>query len=70
MKKTPLYAPIIWTAFALWRTYRFFSDLSQIQEQAQWITIGDMIALIAYLGLAIYYWILFLKGKKNCDAKD
>ena len=69
-RKTSLYFPIVWSMIAMWWTYRFFANLPQIGEQPRWITVGDILALICYYALAISYWIIFTKSRKQGDSSD
>ena len=71
MRKVSLFFPIFWTFSAVRSTYRWFSkDFPRISERAQWITICDIIWLCLGFALAIYYWVMYIKGKKKSGENN
>ena len=70
MKKLPLWCAISYSIISIWWTFRFFTNLPQIAEQSNWITVMDVLWLICGYALAISYWVMFVKGAKKGDEKD
>ena len=70
MKKVPLWCAISYSIVSIWWTFRFLTNLPQIAEQANWITVGDVLALSGFWLLAISYWIIFLRSRKQDQGKD
>ena len=50
--------------------YWFFAELPDINGKATWITVGNALALISYIVLAIYYWVTFIKSIKRDDGEN
>ena len=69
MKRTTLFLAISFSIISLWWTYRFFTNLPQIAEQPQWITMGDVLSLIVYWMLSITNWGMFVKNRKQRKDK-
>ena len=69
MKRFSLFFAITYSAISLWWTYRFFTNLPQIAEQAQWITVGDALSLIGFWVLAISSWVMFVRNRKQSKDK-
>ena len=70
MKKLPLILAIGWTLSVMWNMYWFFAELPDINGKATWITVGNALALISYIVLAIYYWVTFIKSIKRDDGEN
>ena len=70
MKRTTLFFAITYSLISLWWTYRFSTNLPKIAEQAQWITVGDILALIGFWVIAIYYWFMFERSRNQSKNKN
>ena len=64
-KQVSLMLPILWTMCSAWWIYRFFTNLPVILEEPVWMIAMDTVALIGHLALAVTYWILYVKGKRE-----
>ena len=70
MKRFTLFFVITYSAISLWWTYRFLTNLPQIAEQAQWITVGDISSLIGFWSVAVFYWAMFVRNRKQSKDKN
>lgn len=71
MKKRWPFLAISWSIVALWNAYRVLTDLPRLTAQAYWVTaIMDILWLIVVFVMAIYYWVMFAKSKKNTEDTD
>ena len=70
MKKITLTLAIVYSAVSLWWTYRFFTNLPQIAEQAQWLTVCDVLSLIGFWALSIFHWVIFATNRKQHKDKN